>query len=53
MKYQALFTQKDESKKIKCPLLQYLFDALRVKFHELISVMHSVLFLCVCACFFF
>ena len=31
MKNQALFSLKDKSKKIKCPLLQFLFGALRVK----------------------
>ena len=31
MKNQALFSSKDKSKKIKCPLLQFLFGALRVK----------------------
>ena len=31
MKNQALFSSKDESKNIKCRLLQYLFGALRVK----------------------
>ena len=31
MKKQALFSLKDESKKLKCRLLQFLFGALRVK----------------------
>ena len=31
MKNQALFSSKDESKKLKCCLLQFLFGALRVK----------------------
>ena len=31
MKNQALFSSKDKNKKIKCPLLQFLFGALRVK----------------------
>ena len=31
MKYQALFSLKDKSKKSKCRLLQFLFAALRVK----------------------
>ena len=31
MKYQALFSSKDNSKKLKCRLLQFLFCALRVK----------------------
>ena len=30
MKNQALFSLKDKSKKIKCRLLQFLFDALRI-----------------------
>ena len=29
--FQALFSSKDESKKLKCRLLQFLFAALRVK----------------------
>ena len=31
MKNQALFSLKDKSKKLKCRLLQFLFDALRAK----------------------
>ena len=31
MKNQALFSLKDKSKKLKCRLLQFLFDTLRVK----------------------
>ena len=31
MKNQALFSTKDKSKKLKCPLLQLLFGALMVK----------------------
>ena len=31
MKNQALFSSKDESKKIKCRLLQFLSGAVRVK----------------------
>ena len=31
MKNQALFSSKDNSKKSKCRLLQFLFGALRVK----------------------
>ena len=31
MKNQALFGSKDNSKKLKCRLLQFLFGALRVK----------------------
>ena len=30
-KNQALFSLKDQSKKLKCRLLQFLFSALRVK----------------------
>ena len=30
MKNQALFSSEDKSKKIKCRLLQFLFDTLRV-----------------------
>ena len=30
MKNQALFSLKDKTKKLKCRLLQFLFDALRV-----------------------
>ena len=30
MKNQALFSLKDKSKKLKCPLLQILFGTLRV-----------------------
>ena len=31
LKNQALFSSKDNSKKLKCHLLQFLFGALRVK----------------------
>ena len=31
MKFQALFSSKDKSKKLKCRLLQCLFGDLRVK----------------------
>ena len=31
MKNQALFSSKEKSKKLKCCLLQFLFDALRYK----------------------
>ena len=31
MKNQAIFSSKDQSKKLKCRLLQFLFGALRVK----------------------
>ena len=31
MKNQALFSLKDKGTKLKCPLLQFLFGALRVK----------------------
>ena len=37
MKNQALFSSKDQSKKLKCSLLQFLFGALRVKtVHDLV-----------------
>ena len=40
MKNQAIFSSKEESKKLKCRLLQFLFGALRVNiyiyFHSLI-----------------
>ena len=32
LKHQALFSSKDNSKKLKCRLLQFLFGALRVNF---------------------
>ena len=35
MKYQALFTLKDKSKKLKCRLLQILFGALGLRFNGL------------------
>ena len=31
MKNQALFSSKDKSEQLKCRLLQFLFDTLRVK----------------------
>ena len=34
MKNQTLFSLKDKSKKLKCHLLQFLFDTLRVNFSE-------------------
>ena len=34
MKYQALFSLKDKSEKLKCRLLQFLFVTLRVKIHR-------------------
>ena len=36
MKYQALFSSKDKSKKLECCLLQFLFGALRVKYFKLL-----------------
>ena len=36
MKYQALFSSKGKSKKLKCSLLQFLFGALRV--HVIIEI---------------
>ena len=35
MKHQALFSSQDKSKKLKCRLLQFLFDALRVNDYAL------------------
>ena len=40
MKNQALFSSKDISKKLKCPLLQFLFGTLRVNKKE--SSNHNV-----------
>ena len=37
MKNQALFSLKDKSKKTKCRLLQFLFDALRVNYYNLVT----------------
>ena len=37
MKNQALFSSKDKSKKLKYHLLQFLYDALRVKQHFLFA----------------
>ena len=34
MKYQALFSSKDKSRKLKCRLLHFLFGALRVKINH-------------------
>ena len=34
MKNQALFSSKDKSEKLKCRLLKFLFDALRVKYSK-------------------
>ena len=34
MENQALFSSKDKSKKLKCRLLQFLFGALRVNYHN-------------------
>ena len=44
MKNQALFSSKEESKKLKCRLLQFLFGALRVK-HTLQPVAHGLMHL--------
>ena len=33
MKYQALFSSKDKSKKLKCGLMQFLLGLLRVNFY--------------------
>ena len=37
MKNQALFTSKDKSKKFRCRLLQFSFDALRVNCTNIID----------------
>ena len=42
MKNQALFSSKDESKRLKCRLLQYLFGALRVNFITVLKILVSV-----------
>ena len=42
MKNQALFSSKDESKKLKCRLLQFLFGTLRVKWKEQILFVREV-----------
>ena len=34
MKNQAIFSSKDENKKIKCRLLQFLFGAIRVNSYK-------------------
>ena len=39
MKHQAIFPLKDESKTIKCRLLQFLFGALRVNSANFLIVM--------------
>ena len=44
MKYQALFSSKDNSKKLKYHLLQFFFGALRVK-TEINKYHHSVMML--------
>ena len=38
MKNQALFSSKDESEKLKCCLLQFLFGAFRVKFSRTLKM---------------
>ena len=40
MEYQALFSSKDKSKKLKCRLLQCLFGTLRVNIAEI--VLHCI-----------
>ena len=42
MKNQALFSSKDKSKKFKCPLLQFLFGALRVNVYIYLIYMINV-----------
>ena len=39
MKNQALFSLKDESKRLKCRLLQFLFGALRINLEPCITGM--------------
>ena len=47
MKNQALFFLKDESKKIKCRLLQFLFGAVRVNRSVIyFTIRRSVKFWC-------
>ena len=41
MKYQALFSSKDKSKKLKYRLLQFLYGALRVKVGTGIVTVHT------------
>ena len=48
MKNQALFSSKDKSKKIQCRLLQFLFDALRVKVVTVLPQECSLLSLFMC-----
>ena len=43
MKNQALFSSKDNNKKLKCRLLQFLFGALRVNDALCISVINVTL----------
>ena len=45
MKNEALFSSIDKSKKIKCRLLQFLFDALRVKYMKSLQKLLPVFFL--------
>ena len=44
MKHQALFPQKDKSKKKKCRLLQFWFGALRVKKPSKIAADYTFIF---------
>ena len=46
MKNQALFSSKDKSKKLKCPLLQFMFGALRVKIRGLSDDDSGIIFSC-------
>ena len=41
MKNQALFSSKDKSKKLKCRLLQFLFNPLRVNYEYLNRLPHT------------
>ena len=40
MKNQASFSSKDKNKKLKCPLLQFLFGTLRVKSSGVLNQFH-------------
>ena len=42
MKRQALFSLKDESKKLKCHLLQFLFGALRANIVKILEVLRMI-----------
>ena len=42
MKYQALFSSKGKSKKLKGHLLQFLFGALRVNYNNVLQSLSSI-----------